>query len=295
MFRNLRLRKQPVVVQTEPGPLSAEHLARDASLPITLRAINGLPDNVKKRVYRVILPPELLARHGIDPLTWKGAGGDQHIELQAAPDTNVVRISVRHSAESSDAFAYVELSDNSFNGIDLHFLLLNDPVSPRFRIDSDEEGRSTLFGTVHRNRAEEERAMQAGLAPAQVSQGLNASRAVLEHMETFLSALGHRAFFLEPLTYVSAWLFERRGFAYVRGHKLMDVIHQEFQPGGRLHQALDSSTPFRRPDQWRSVRGRAWAIHDGILSAIDASWNELRMTKQIGRHAGVNTFPDAIY
>jgi hypothetical protein len=43
------------------------------------------------------------------------------------------------------------------------------------------------------------------------------------------------------------------------------------------------------------VRGRAWAIHDGVLSALDTRWNDLRMVKQVGRNAHVNTFPDAIY
>ena len=90
-------------------------------------------------------------------------------------------------------------------------------------------------------------------------------------------------------------MFERRGFAYVRGHKLMNDIQLEFQPGGRLHAALDGSTPFRQPEQWRTVRGRAWAIHDGILEEIGLQWDHLRMIKQLGKHAGVETFPAATY
>jgi hypothetical protein len=107
--------------------------------------------------------------------------------------------------------------------------------------------------------------------------------------------LAHHAVTLEPLTYASAWIFERRGFAYARGHQLMDTIHREFQPGGELHKALDSSSPFRRPEQWKTVRGRAWAIHDGILGAIDRKWDNLKMIKQVGRQAGVNTCPDTRY
>jgi hypothetical protein len=137
--------------------------------------------------------------------------------------------------------------------------------------------------------------MRAGLAPGQVRSGLRASARVVEAVDTFLSLTGHHAISLEPLTFVSAWLFERRGFAYMRGHKLMDDIHREFLPGGLLHRALDGSTPFRMPDQCGTVRGRAWAIHDGILSALDARWDGLRMVKQIGRHAGVNTLPDIPY
>jgi hypothetical protein len=124
---------------------------------------------------------------------------------------------------------------------------------------------------------------------------LGGSRLVFEQIDAFLSMLGHRAYFLEPLTYASAWVFERRGFAYVRGHKLMDDIHREFQPGGKLDQCLDDGSPFRKRDQGGTVRGRAWAIHDGILDALDARWDNLRMVKQIGRQAGVETFSQAAY
>ena len=117
----------------------------------------------------------------------------------------------------------------------------------------------------------------------------------MNQLDTFLSALGHQAYFLEPLTYASTWLFERRGFAYVRGHKLMNDIHREFQPGGILHRCLDGSSVFRSPDQARSVRGRAWAVHDGILEALDLRWDKIRMVMQIGRHAGVETFPGVEY
>jgi hypothetical protein len=72
-----------------------------------------------------------------------------------------------------------------------------------------------------------------------------------------MALLSHQSIFLEPLTYTSAWIFEKRGFAYIRGHKLMDEIDREFQPGGLLYKALDGSSPFRQPDQWQTVRGRA--------------------------------------
>jgi hypothetical protein len=90
-------------------------------------------------------------------------------------------------------------------------------------------------------------------------------------------------------------LFERRGFAYVRGHKLMDDIHREFQPSGALFRCLEDGSVFRKPDQAGTVRGRAWAIQDGILDALDVRWDKIRMVKQIGRHAQVETFPKAIY
>ena len=295
MFRYLRVKREPEKTAVEPAPQPIDRLTQDASRPIALRHINALPEGARRRIYRALLPPELLTQFGIDPINWKGPDGDQHVRIKAEPESGSMHISARKAPDFPDDFICIELSDNAFNGIDLGLLLLNDPNSPRFGTDYDAEGRPTLFGTARRNLAEEERAAKAGLAPAQVRASLGASRLVMQHLETFLSALGQRAYYLEPLTYASAWVFERRGFAYVRGHKLMDDIHREFQPGGRLHQALDGSTPFRQPDQWRTVRGRAWAIHDGILEAIEAKWDGLRMVKQIGRHAGVETFPGATY
>jgi hypothetical protein len=295
MFQYLRVKRQVEKIVPDTGALTKEQLTQDPGIPITLHQINMLPENAKRRVYRGLLPPELLDCYGIDPIKWSDVNGKSAIQLVAEAETGSLKIWVSNNGEIEDPFICIELSDNSFNGIDLNMLLLNDPDSPTFRTDIDETGRPTLFGTARRNLAEELRAMQAGLAPAQVRKSLGASRLVLQHLEVFFSILGHRAYFLEPLTYASAWVFERRGFAYARGHKLMDDIHKEFQPGGQLNRALDGSTPFRQPGQWRTVRGRAWAIQDGILDVIDQKWDKLRMVKQIGSHAGVETFPGAVY
>ncbi len=294
-FPYFRVKKQPDQVVPGLGSLSGEWLRKSPDVPITIRQINGLPENAKRRVYRALLPPDQLVRFNVNPVTWQGADGNQHVVLKAEEGTGVVSLSVRTTPSADNELLYLELSDSSVNSLNLNFLLLGDPSSPRFATDCTEDGSPTLFGTVSRNLAAEEQAMRAGLAPAQVRQGLGASGLVLQQLEVFLVTCGHTAYFLEPLTYVSAWLFERHGFAYVRGHKLMDDIHREFQPGGRLYDALDGGSPFRQPDQWRTVRGRAWAIHDGILQAIDARWDELRMVKQVGRRAGVVTFPGAVY
>lgn len=293
MFRALRLRQGPVKVAPDPRPITLEEWMGDATFPISISAINGLPHDAKQRLYRSLVPPALLVRLGINPITWVGT--DSNLELKAEPDQGLVNLSVKNPDDPADEYLVLELADNSYNGIDLNLIILNDPAAPRFGIDCDAEGRPTHWGTVTRNLAEEERAMAAGLAPAQVRAGLSSSRPVFDQLDVFLALLTRHALSLEPLTYVSAWIFEKRGFAYVRGHKLMDQIHRDFQPGGKLHAALDGSTPFRQPEQWRTVRGRAWAIHDGILETIDAGWRDLRMIKQIGRHAGVETFPGAKY
>lgn len=293
MLRYLRVGKREPKTGPDPIDLSLASLTAASSLPISLRSLNKLHQNIKQRIYRVLIPHSLLTRFDINPITWQGP--DQSICVDLKAQDGKVYLSAWSSFDPGDPFYALELTDNSFSSIDLNFLILSDPAAARFDTDIDPEGAPTMFGTVRRNLQAEEDAMVAGLAPGQIRAGLRGSGQVIRQIETLLIALGHRSVALEPLTYVSAWVFERRGFAYVFGHQLMKTIHEEFQPGGQLHAALDGSTPFRQPDQWKSVRGRAWAIHDGILEVIDKRWDGLRMAKQVGRHAGVDTFPDAVY
>ena len=295
MFKRLRVKAEPKKIGPDPGEVSISQLIGDASLPVTLKALNSLPDNPKLRLYRTLIPIQVMAEFDINPRTWRNPDKLQQVNLDAEQGSDKVKISAWYGDDPQNEFFYLELADNQYNGIDLNFLIVSNPTGPKYRTDYDEEGMETLFGTVRRNLAEEEKAMRAGLAPGQIREGLRCSNIVFQHIETFLTMMAHHAFFLEPLTYVSAWIFEKRGFAYSKGHRLMDTIHREFQPGGELHKALDGSTPFRQPEQWKTVRGRAWAIHDGVLQVLDRKWDDLKMIKQVGRHAGVNTFPDAEY
>jgi hypothetical protein len=295
MFQYFRVKRQPERVVPDLGAISVSLLEGDPSLPFTIRQLNNLPENVKRRVYRGLIPPSLLARFGIDAIRWTSSGKEALVSLQAEAGSDKVLITARTSSNLEDEYLALELADNFINSIELNLIVLSDPSAPRFPIDCTEDGQPTMFGTLKRNLRAEESAKLAGLAPGQVRLGLRGSRLIFAQLDAFLSALGHRAYFLEPLTYASAWLFERRGFAYVRGHKLMNDIHREFQPGGVLHARLDDSSPFRQRDQASSVRGRAWAIHDGVLDALDTRWDKVRMVMQIGRHSGVETFPNAAY
>ena len=295
MFKYLRLKGPSEDLPPAPGTLSSEMLSRDSTSSISIRNLNNLPENTKRRLYRSLLPVVVYSRLNIDPITWDSLPDGLQVHLKAEPDTGLIKLTVVNPMDRLDEICAVELQDNTFGSIDLNLLVLGNPDSDHFNIDRDESGEPTMFGTLRRNLTEEECALQNGLAPGQARAGLGASRTVFEQLEGFLAALGQRAYFLEPLTYASAWVFERRGFAYMRGHRLMENIHSEFQPGGRLHKALDGSTPFRQPEQWNSVRGRAWAIQDGILESIGTRWDQLRMIKQIGRQAGVNTFPGGVF
>ncbi len=295
MLKYFRVKSQPEKIVPDLGMISLSLLERDADLPITIHQLNNLPENIKRRLYRGLLPPSLLTRFGIDPIQWTGPDKKPLVSLQADVGSEKVLIMAQSSSNPEDVFFTLELADNSLNGVELNLIVLSDPTAQHFPIDRTEDGQPTMFGTLHRNLASEQQAMQAGLAPGQVRSGLGGSRLVFDQLDAFLSLLGHRAYFLEPLTYASAWVFERRGFAYVRGHKMMDDIQRGFQPGGVLHECLDERSPFRRRDRAQTVRGRAWAIHDGILGALDLRWDGIRMVKQIGRHAGVETFPRATF
>jgi hypothetical protein len=295
LFRYFRVKKEIEAFRYLPGALSGEFLAGDATSPISIHQINSLPENTKTRIYRGLIPPALLQKYQIDPVSWESKAGNWEVRIKADTDSNVVKITIGDPEDIQDEILSIEIQDNAFNGIDLNLIVLGDPDGSCYQIYKDETGNPTLFGTLRRNLKEEQTAMEAGLAPGQTRMGMGGSRVMLDQLEAFLAALGQRAYFLEPLTYVSAWIFERRGFAYVRGHKLMEEIQREFQPGGALNQALDGSSPFRDPTFWQTVRGRAWAIHDGILESINNRWDNLRMVKQIGRHSGVETFPEANY
>lgn len=109
----------------------------------------------------------------------------------------MIWVAVRTTPDSSGEFFCLEIADNPYNGIDLNLILLNNPDGECFGIDYDESSKPTLFGTLRCNLPEEERVKQAGLAPRQKRARLGASRLVLENLDVFLAASGHRAYFFD--------------------------------------------------------------------------------------------------
>jgi hypothetical protein len=252
--------------------------------------VNSLLPEQMLQVYRHLVPLEILLRLGIDPETLSDRQGRSLFECQTGISS--VELSLRHAWDAEDPVLYVQLADTPNNQIEVTMFILNDPNSERFDTDRLPDGTLTYFGTLARNIEAEVRAMEAGLAPAQVHRGLGATRRLTPILEQFVAALHHDAFYIQPLAYHNAILFERLGFAYMLGLGRMEWIHKEFGAGGLLHQRLDGSTPFRRPGAECSVRGRSWAIHDGIL---DEPYSGVKMYKRVGIHAGVVTFPNAAW
>jgi hypothetical protein len=258
----------------------------------SIYAINSLTEKEKERIYGVLIPPELFLRYEIDPETLKGKNGEKLVTIWGSSGLPFMRIEMKRKLADQDPVISVDLSDTHHRQIELSFIIINDVESERFNIDIDEEGKDTYFGTSSRNLKEEERAMAAGLAPGQVRKGLRLIGKFFPRMEQFVASLGKELYVLEPLTYHGALLYEKYGFGYLKGHRYMEEIHEGFLPGGILYNRLDNSTPFRRKGAERTIRGRSWAIHDGILGS---PWDPPTMFKPLGTNVGVCTFPNAIY
>jgi acetoin utilization protein AcuC len=130
--------------------------------------------------------------------------------------------------------------------------------------------------------------MNEGLSPGQVRHGLRLLRSAMSAFEGFITSLGHDMYFVEPLYYHNAVIFERYGFSYQVGKRQMDRIQAGFQEGGELRHKLDDSNPFRSTRAADSIRLRSWAIHDGIL---EQPFTNVTMYKRVGKSAEINTTP----
>jgi len=258
--------------------------------------LNALPWSLREQIYVRLVPAELLARFGAERATLRNAAGERVVRVSAPDDASWARVEVREPRDDHDPVLLVDIAMSAFAVPELTFVQINDPRSPRYGVDRDADGQDTLLGTVSRNPAEEARALGAGLSPGQVRPGLRMLGRVLECMDAFCRLLGREFYLVEPLFYHSAILYERQGCEYLMGRELMDKIHAGFLEGGALHRRLDDSTPFRRRGFEAFVRGRSWAIHDGILAEpLVGGWSGVKMYRVPGRRAGVSTFPDGPY
>lgn len=260
----------------------------NSRLLTTLAAVNRLPAPEKEAIYAGLLPARLLELLQIDRQTLGNPAGQRLVQIIAPDGLGLVRIEVRHRPEATDTTFFVELADSQYHQMEFAFCIIADPGAPRFAVDVTEAGTVNYFTSQGRNIPEELRAMAAGLYPNQTRQGLRLFGEFFHRLERFTDSLGMEMIIAEPLSYDNAIRYERYGFDYLTGKRLMLEIDREFRPGGRLFKKLDGSSPFRMPGMERTVRGRSWAIHDGIL---DEPWDGVQIYKMIGTDAGINTFP----
>lgn len=258
--------------------------------------LNALPLDVREQLYLRLIPEELLARFGVERASLANGAGERLVRITASEDKPWARVELRAREQDRDPVLLVDIGMSAFGVPELALVQINDPVAPRYGIDRDADGHDTLLGTASRNVGEEARAQADGLAPGQVRRGLRMLRRVLERMDGFCRLLDCEFYLVEPLFYHSALLYERHGCDYFIGRERMERIHEGFRPGADLCGRLDGSSPFRRPGVEETVRGRSWAIHDGVLGEpFTDGATMVKMYRVPGRPATVTTFPAARY
>lgn len=261
-----------------------------------LTHINALDPPEKEAIYRGLIPPRLLDLLSI-PLQGDSSG---RIKIIAPEGLSLARIEVRSNPDDRRTVFFLDIAETHYHQMELSFCIINDPAAHRFAVDIDENGVDNCFCTLGRNIPEEIRAMRAGLYPNQTSRGLRMFGEFFQIFERFVDSLGMEMITAEPLTYDNAVRYERYGFDYLSGRRMMLEIDREFRPGGILFRKLDGSTPFRQPGMERTVHGRSWAIHDGILDEpwedltineiLDSPWEDVKIYRMVGQPAAVRTF-----
>ena len=250
--------------------------------PSTIGGINKLPENAKRAIYTRYIPKELIQKFNLPKLL----ENKELLQFRFEPGSSNVEMRLYHQAGFADPILYAHLTDTLNGQIHVLLYILNDPHSPRFEVDKMPDGSATKFGTLKRNLEAEKAALQEGLAPGQVRRGLRFLRPAMAAFEEFTVSLGHDMYYVEPLYYHNAVIFERYGFSYQVGKRRMEGIQAEFQEGGQLSQSLDGSNPFRSSKAANSIRLRSWAIHDGILGE---PFTNVTMYKRVGKSADINT------
>lgn len=258
--------------------------------------INALEAPEKEAIYKRLVPPRLLGLLS-GSLQGNPAG---RVKIIAPEGLSLARIEVRDNPGEQRTLFFLDIAESHYHQMELSFCIINDPAAPRFAVDVDEDGIDNCFCTLGRNIPAEILAMRAGLYPNQTSRGLRLFGEFFEIFERFVDALEMAMITAEPLTYDNAVRYERYGFDYLRGRRLMLEIDREFKPGGILFRKLDGSTPFRQPGMEKTVHGRSWAIHDGIL---DEPWEghtiseipgssieDVKIYRIVGQPAAVRTF-----
>lgn len=279
-------------------PMATTHLLDPDGLPLfSIKEINALPQQVKESIYATIVPQMVFDHFGFDRQTFMApcAAADlkgNRIQFICPQGLGLLRIEVRKNVCDPDCLFFVEVADTHYHQIELSFCLINDPDAPRYDVDRDAQGRDNSFATLRRNIPEEIKAMEAGLSPNQVRRGLKAFKNFFDQFEHFVASLGIDMIIAEPLSYSNAVRYERYGFDYITGKQLMMWIDRQFQPDGILYTRLDNSSPFRQRGMHTTVRGRSWAIHDGIL---DQPWDDIKIYKIVGQHAGISTMTTQAY
>ncbi|MDF1553617.1 MAG: hypothetical protein P1P84_11175 [Deferrisomatales bacterium] len=258
-------------------------------------SIAGLLDGPVEEMARhldLLVPDALRRLFGLpEPGRWGNQAAGVH-RWSPGPRPGTLRVEVWPAPEGEDPALALDLADHQFGKLEAAWIALNDVEQPRYDLDRDARGGPIPLGSIERNLAEERRALADGLAPNQVRPGLRMFRPLIRCLEEFAVCLGADTLNVVPLAYHNAIQYERYGFTYASEEVELEEIHRRFQPGGDLRARMDGSTPFRLPAMGGTVRGRSWAIHDGILGR---RWVPPPMYKFTERDFHTCTFPGAVW
>jgi hypothetical protein len=254
--------------------------------PYSIAGINQLSEDEKRAIFLPLIPPELFERFGLPP-DLIDEQGNNLFHIIGQPGGQGLELKIFHQHGFEDPILYSHLADTIHNQIHVLLYVMNDPESPRFNTDVMPDGTKTEFGTSCRNREAEMASMQAGLLPGQIRKGLKILSDAVESFEDFIARLKHNMYFIEPLYYHNAIIFERYGFKYQAGKRKMEEIHHRFTNDQVLINKLDGNA-FRHPEAQARIFHRSWAIHDGILGE---PFTNVTMYKVLGVKANINTAP----
>lgn len=264
---------------------------------IWVRDIQHLSENKRLELVSMLIPPQCFQTFAISPESFRDHSSRFRLRILYRNHGRILGVRITNPHCLIDPIYSLFIQDYDEEGLEVIGYNINDPSSPRYQVDLDEFGRipADLFSSGRRNIQEEIKAMRAGLAPGQVRRGLRWTAQVVSCVEEFCKTIGKRYIYCEAMAYHNAMVYEKYGFTYLFNMTFQEMIWIDRQfrpPKGILFARMDGSTPFRQPGMERTVRGRSWAIHDGVLGR---PWNKPYMVKEIGVHAQVNTFPDAVY
>ncbi|KAA0258590.1 hypothetical protein FHQ18_05370 [Deferribacter autotrophicus] len=254
-----------------------------------LSDINQLSYAEKEKIYSHFIPEKLYQILGIK--NFDELKNKYYFRLFCEPGTDFVKIEIKIDKNQKDWIFLLEIADTIYYQLELSLIVIGDPNAPFFDVYHDRFGHRNYFATAERNIEEETKALKAGLYPHQSRKGLNLFDNLLENLESFCRYTEKHLIETDPLGYASAIFYEKKGFGYIDGKKLMLKIDKEFYPEGLLYKKLDNSNIFRKQEYWNNVWGRSWAIHDGVLKeALGVEFNHIKMYKPIDKKLQVNTF-----
>src|SRR5215203_2093697 len=114
MFKRLIVNTDPAKTGPDFGEISISQLIGDAGLPVTIKALNSLPENPKLRLYRTLIPIQVLSEFDINPRTWKNLDKFQQVKLDAKQGSDKVKITAWYGDDPQNEFFYLELADNQY-------------------------------------------------------------------------------------------------------------------------------------------------------------------------------------